>query len=211
MSETPDSEGLIENNIYAQVALEKYTIYRYILLKIIPITLLYISASLLHELKSSNFVLSAFKTIILTSLSFIEFWFQKNSDGIQLIGMRWFHFITENGEAKIACYARTDPYVPNAAIFHMFWAFSYTFTFLWLLTVFLSLFLFENNIEFCISIFAFNLELINLIFFKRCNNEWQKQTDDIARTIMLGDAFNSDEDEENVNPTSEEVSVVVDN
>jgi hypothetical protein len=35
------------------------------------------------------------------------------------------------------------------------------------------------------------------VAFKKCNNEWNKQTDEIARTIMLGDAFNSDNEDAN--------------
>ena len=38
-----------------------------------------------------------------------------------------------------------------------------------------------------------------MIYFRKCNIEWNKQTDDIARTIMLGDAFDSEESSENKN------------
>ena len=213
MSETPDSEGLIENNIYAQVQQQKYTVYRYIALKFLPLFFLYLFSFLFGEQKTSSMLPSVTKALFIFTFSMAEFWLQKNSDGLELIGMRWFHHIEDNGEAKIICYARADPYVPNATIFHLFWALSYGLTIAWLFTIILSLFLFSTLTEFCISCFCFALELINLIYFKKCNNEWQKQTDEIARTIMLGDAFNSDnEDEEKQqqqNENNEETPTIV--
>ena len=196
MSETPDSEGLIENNIYAQVPQQKYTIYRYIVLKCLPLFFLYLFSFLFAEQKTSNMIRPVTKALFIFTFSMVEFWLHKNSDGLELIGMRWYHHIEDNGEAKIVCYARADPYVPNATIFHLFWALSYGTTICWFLTIILSLFLFSTLTEFCLSCFCFALELTNLIYFKKCNNEWQKQTDDIARTIMLADAFNSDNEDD---------------
>ena len=48
-----------------------------------------------------------------------------------------------------------------------------------------------------LSIFGATCEIFNFVAFKKCNNEWNKQTDEIARTIMLGDAFNSDNEDAN--------------
>ena len=210
MTETADSEGLIDNNIYAQVQQGKSTIYRYIVLKFLPLFFLFLLGFLFNEHTYEKMISPLVKSIIILNLAIIEFWFHKNSDGLELIGMRWFHHIGENGEAKIVCYARADPYVPNATMFHLFWTLSYSFTFVWFVTIVVSLFLFDTLTDFCISCICFALELINLIYFKKCNTEWQKQSDDIARTIMLGDAFNSDnEDESNQNEEKETPTIPI--
>ena len=124
----------------------------------------------------------------------IEFWFNKNADGMELVGMRWSHEI-ENGNPKIFFYARPDPYVPEAKNTSAFYFGLFGATTFWGIVFIVSIF-FASRIEtFIMVLHILIVEGFNTFCFLKCHSVSAKQADDIARTVMLGDAFDGLEDD----------------
>ena len=134
-----------------------------------------------------------FRIILVFIPLFIEFWFNKNADGMELVGMRWSHEI-ENGNPKLFYYARPDPYVPEARNTSAFYFGLFGATSFWGIVFLISFFV--SHIETIIMIFQILLlECFNTFCFLKCHNVSAKQADDIARTVMLGDAFDGLDDD----------------
>lgn len=126
--------------------------------------------------------------IILVFVPFgFEFWFTKNADGMELVGMRWSHEI-ENGNPKLFFYVRPDPYVPEATNVKYFNLGLFGSTAFWGITFLISSFTSTVSTIF-ISLYIFSGELFNTLCFYQCYNVSTKQADDVARSVMLGDAF----------------------
>lgn len=133
--------------------------------------------------------ITAFFTL---SMSLLELWISKNCDGLELVGMRWSHEIGDSGEARWVYYSRPDPYVPNAADSNIFWIGLYGSLVAWIAVFLWSAFSFGffNTV---IVILVVAAQLANTIGFVRCHGVSTRQAEDVARIVLLGDNFDSDE------------------
>jgi len=182
--EIDDNTGLIPDNPLAQIPTSQFTIIRFCTLKLFS----QICLIFLHEIYCGGIIgIFLGMLVILT-----DFWFSKNADGLELIGMRWFSYIDDNNELKMLYYARSDPYVPEALNFTIFWAFIYLANIGWLIQSIAMLF-YDDITFFLVSLIGFSLSFINTYGFIKCRQEWSKKGDDVARALLLGDAFTSED------------------
>jgi hypothetical protein len=156
---------------------------RYVILKLATVVVFLVSLSI-----RSYPALSAF--LILTA-ALLEFWICKNADGLALVGMRWSHEISEHGNPSWVFYSRKDPYVPDRAQASLFWSGLFLTSLVWFALLFVSSFQWEwFTSMLCALVFA--AELTNAFCFLRCHSVSAKQADDVARSVLLGDVFDSD-------------------
>ena len=121
-----------------------------------------------------------------------DFWLTKNKEGLELVGMRWSHEIGENGTPSWVFYSRRDPYVPEAVASRVFWSGTFLSCTLWALLFFVSAFLWRWFWTFVCTILLAT-EVANALCFRRCDTVSVQQIEDVARSVMLGDAFDSDD------------------
>lgn len=119
-----------------------------------------------------------------------EFWGIKNKEGLELVGMRWSHEITELETPTWVFYSRRDPYVPEATASRVFWSGTFISCVVWFLILFTSM-LRWNWFWTVVCALIFTAEVVNALCFKNCDGVSVQQIEDVARSVMLGDAFNS--------------------
>ncbi|KAH0794408.1 putative ribose-phosphate pyrophosphokinase [Histomonas meleagridis] len=131
------------------------------------------------------------KVFLTLLFSTIEIWFCKNVDGLNLVGMRWYHD-TSSGEPKWIFYSRPDPYVPEAYKSNIFWGGLFGIIVVWFIIFIWSIFSFSWFDTFiCACIIG--VESLNLICFLKCRSESSRQADEVVRSVLLGEMFDSDD------------------
>ena len=173
-----DEEDLLSNSTYQYILSNKFSLIRFLILKFLPI--------LFYFLFFKKFLFSIFSILIL-----IEFWINKNIDGLELIGFKWF-FIFENNELKICYYSREDPFIPIPINYFFFWFISYLNIIIWIIILFFIIFFSSFNSFFIFPLIELMFNIINIYHFFQCKKENLKHYDEVARAVLLGDVFNSD-------------------
>lgn len=135
-------------------------------------------------------------TIIILILLGINFWFIKNVNGIQLVGLRWkFSIIT-----GFEYYSKPNPFVPRALDSNSFWIGFFIFLFLWIIALVISLFL-KTPLLCLVCFIGFLSELINLMMFMRSHKSAKSQAEHAALEILQDETVNFEfvhsDDEEN--------------
>jgi hypothetical protein len=120
----------------------------------------------------------------------IEFWICKNCSGLELVGMRWSHEIVANSASAWVFYVRKDPYVPNQAHATVFWSGLFGSSIVWFGFFLGSIVSHWFQAVLCGLVFA--LELTNTFCFLKCHSVSRKQAEAVARSVMLGESFESD-------------------
>lgn len=193
-----DSESLISNHSHVVKKTEAVNVPVFVMCKCATLIIYLFFATFIE----STPCLSAF--LILTS-AFVEFWLVKNREGLELVGLRWSHEISDRGEPEWIFYSRKDPYIPEINNSRLFWSGTYISCLLWAFIGLISLA--KTNIFYSlIAVIVFVLEVINTVCFMKCDKVSAKQVEDIARSVMLGDVFDSDELEPE--PEPEEIQPV---
>ena len=209
MEESPalsnlENETLIENhsmnpNGITSSPSGRYCLIYYLAIRLSPLFLYFFSVFIFTSIPT-------FKILVITLSVFCEFWLTKNKEGLELVGLRWSHEISEAGkEPKWVFYARPDPYVPDTSKLRCFWTAMYAISIVWSIISLLSLL--THDFKWSDTFLAFiatGCEYINLFCFLQCNKQSSKQADGIARTVMLGDAFDSDNLEPEPEPDQEQ-------
>lgn len=165
-------------------------VYKLIAVRFSPFLVYILAFSLLHSVPTLAITL-------VTMALFTEFWLVKNRIGLELVGLRWSHEISESGgKPHYLFYSRPDPYIPDSSQVTCFWLFQYFVTFFWCLLSIISAMPNSKNaltwVDCFLALMASTLQIINLICFSKCSQQSSRQADDIARSVMLGDAFDSD-------------------
>ena len=197
-----ENETLIENhpnsNSIASSPSGRYWLIFYLVVRLSPLILFFLSLFIFSFIPT-------FKILIITFSILCEFWLTKNKEGLELVGLRWSHEISESGgDPKWIFYSRPDPYVPDGSKLRCFWTVMYTMVVVWSIISLLSLITPGFRwVDTFLTFFATSCEYINLLCFLQCNQQTSKQQDDIARSVMLGDAFDSDKLEPEPEPESD--------
>lgn len=198
-----ENETLIENHIMNANSISsspsrRYWLIYYLAIRIGPLFLFFFSLFVF------TFV-PTFKILIITFSVLCEFWLTKNKEGLELVGLRWSHEISETGgDPKWVFYSRPDPYVPDISKLRCFWTVMYSMSIVWSIISLLSFVTPDFRwIDTFLAFIATGAEYINLLCFLQCNQQTSRQQDEIARSVMLGDAFDSDKLEPEPEPEPE--------
>lgn len=134
-------------------------------------------------------------TIFLLILLGINFWFIKNVNGIQLVGLRW-KLSLQNG---FDYYSKPNPFVPRALDSNSFWIGFFIFMFLWIIAFILSIFVSDALCLVCII--GFLSEFFNLTMFMKSHRLAKNQAEHAALEILQDENINFEQvhsdDEEN--------------
>jgi hypothetical protein len=148
--------------------------------------------------------------LLVCTSAFVEFWFCKNRDGLEYVGMRWCQEIGDEGSPRWIFYSRKDPYVPRRLDTRIFWSGLFTSTTVWAILAIWSLVVFGWFFS-TIALFVLSLECINVWAFLQCQRSASKHIEDMTRIVLgIGKEFDSDnlepepEVEEVAAPTAED-------
>lgn len=197
-NETLIENHLINSNAIASSPSGRYWLIYHLTVRLSPLFLYFFSVFVFNSIPT-------FKILIVTFSILCEFWLTKNKEGLELVGLRWSHEISEvGGEPKWIFYARPDPYVPDISKLRCFWTAMYALSIVWSIISLLSMLTpdFRWSDAF-LAFIATGAEYINLFCFLKCNQKSSEQADGIARNVMLGDAFDSDNLEPEPEPEPE--------
>lgn len=198
-----ENESLIENSTLNSKSIAsspsgRYWFIFYLSIRLTPLFLFFISLFIFTYVPT-------FKILIITFSVLCEFWLTKNKEGLELVGLRWSHEISEKGaDPKWVFYSRPDPYVPDNSQLHCFWTVMYTMSIVWSIISILSIITPDFRwVDTFLALIATASEYINLLCFLQCNKQTSKQQDEIARNVMLAEAFDSDKLEPEPEPEQE--------
>ncbi|OHT16828.1 hypothetical protein TRFO_12913 [Tritrichomonas foetus] len=178
-----DNEDLIQEHINGRISAPVGGAGRYFTIKV--------SVLLLYLLGVACGFWPTIQLTIVSIAAMTEFWLAKNVDGLELVGMRWSHEIGDSGDPRWVFYSRRDPYVPEPANSNVFWSGLFGGCILWLCITFWAMFDF-TTMNTLIALFVLVLHSTNLAGFLACHSVSTKQADDVARSVLLGDNFESD-------------------
>lgn len=137
-------------------------------------------------------------TIIILILIGINFWFIKNVNGMQLVGLRW-KLSFSNG---FEYYSKPNPFVPRAIDSNSFWIGFFVFIILWIIAFIISIFL-TSTFLCIVCLIGFLSEFINLNMFMRSHKSAKNQAEHAALEILQDEKVNFElvhsDDEENRN------------
>eukprot|EP00043_Microstomoeca_roanoka_P028000 m.16595 g.16595 ORF g.16595 m.16595 type:complete len:193 (-) comp8115_c0_seq1:3161-3739(-) len=129
---------------------------------------------------SSSFIINFIVIVVLVAL---DFWTVKNVSGRFLVGLRWWNHIDEDGKSKWLFESRKGGEPPEPAETRLFWWSLYLFTLMWAL---LGLFaLIRLKISYLlIVILAVMLNMSNVVGYRKCQREADKQHPDVASAYI---------------------------
>jgi hypothetical protein len=130
--------------------------------------------------------------ILVTVSAFVEFWFCKNRDGLEYVGMRWCQEVSDQGVPRWIFYSRKDPYVPTASDTRVFWSGLFVSLVIWSGLVAWSLLAFGWFFS-TLALFVLLLEGVNVSAFLQCQRSASKHIEDMTRMVLgIGKEFDSD-------------------
>ena len=178
-----DNDVLIDDHIMNVSVPRSGVVGQYLILKVLLL--------LLFSIFSSFKSIPVFSAFFILIGAIAEFWLIKNKFGLSMVGMRWSHEIGDAGDPRWVFYARPDPYIPDTVCLRVFWSGIYGGVVVWTIIFFIELFQ-GSYMNKCLALILDAMQYINLACFLKCNKESERQADDIARSVMLGAAFDSD-------------------
>lgn len=140
----------------------------------------------------ASLVLAAFDSpfigsmLLLGILTGVEIFICKEYFGIGLVGLRWYFSKEEAGKFPfVVFYSRPLPYVASALDLNAFWGIMLFSAVSWSVCTILFMMWFEKKWVFMEAIFSI-VNILNLFAFLKCQSTGKQESDNIAKTILLG-------------------------